>query len=68
MDSVSGRTVLHRVRQTVGIRAVRATEHALSHFHAVTDNPARAVSASRHQRLNSALETIENVPLATDVD
>jgi hypothetical protein len=35
-----GGTILHSIHKTGGIGAVRATEHVLTHFHAMTDDPA----------------------------
>ena len=58
-----GSTILHSVRETGRIGAVGATEHVLSHFYAVTDDPAQTVAAGRRHCLDGTLEAIKDVKL-----
>jgi hypothetical protein len=48
--------------------AVRATKYLFPDFDAVTNNPARAVRATRCNCLNGALETVKRMPRSTDND
>src|SRR5262245_56946204 len=48
------------------VRTVRATLVLAARLHPVTDDPAFAVTAHRRQRMNCALEAVEDVRLRAD--
>src|SRR5215469_1580672 len=60
--------ILHRLAHSGRIRTVRATEHSVSDFYSVPDDPARAMAALRGDCLDRALETVERMSLPVDMN